>query len=127
MFKSKELTIVTVVIAVVVIIAATAGIAFAADQPDSEKGSNKLIARVAEILGISQDKLENAIKQASEELREQKRDSYFQKLIDEGRLTQGQVEEYKQWLEDRPDIPLPRTNRGACMPFCHDQRLPEAQ
>ena len=54
MWKSKKFIIITIVAAVVLLTAATAGIAFAADQQpgNDEAGQVKLMARVAEILGV---------------------------------------------------------------------------
>lgn len=127
MLKSKKFIIVAVVAVVAIIVGATAGIALAANPPETERGSNKLLARVAEILDIPQDRLVEAFKQASAELREQRRDAYFQNLIDEGKLTQQQVEEYKQWLQDRPDIPLPGLRRGPHKPFKFGLYSPETE
>jgi len=81
-----------------------------ADDEDRDGPVNSLLARVAEILDIDQDDLEDAFRQALEEQREQRqdemqaaRDARMQELIDQGVLTEEQSEEWQEWLESRPD------------------------
>ena len=80
-----------------------------------------MLARVVQILGIDQAKLTSAFKQAGSELRDER----FAKLVDDGKLTQEQVnqikaweaarpadpkadpEAFKAWMESRPDVPMP--------------------
>jgi len=114
MWKSKKFIIISIVAAVVVLAGATAGIAFAADEQPAnpDNGQVKLLARVAEILGIDQDKLESAFKQAAKEMAEQRLDQYLDKQVQDGNLTQDQADQYKQWLEAKPDIPLPGGSDG---------------
>ena len=77
---------------------------------DTANHRETLMARVAEILDIDQQDLEDAFEQALGELREQRqeemeagRDAHMQELIDEGVLTQEQVDEMQEWFESRPD------------------------
>jgi len=72
-----------------------------ADDEDRDGPVNSLLARVAEILDIDQDDLEDAFRQALEEQREQRqdemqaaRDARMQELIDQGVLTEEQSEEW---------------------------------
>ncbi len=128
MWKSKKFIIITAVVAVVILIGATAGVALAANAEDADREPGELLVRVAEILGIPQDDLVNAFKQASQELREQRRDQYFQKLVGEGELTEEQADEYRQWMESKPDVPLPAPHRMNRFPFRFNQLpLPETQ
>jgi hypothetical protein len=116
MWKSKKFMIIPVVAAVVVLSGATAGIVFAADEQQpalQERGQAKILERTAEILGIDQEELASAFKQAAKEAAEEKFDQRMAKLVEEGKLTQEQVEEYKQWLQDRPDIPFPGGSRNS--------------
>jgi len=81
-----------------------------ADTEDGDNPRSALMARVAEILGIDQTEVEEAFQQATEEQREQReaqmqaaRDAHIQSLIDEGVVTQEEVDEWEAWMESRPD------------------------
>ena len=73
------------------------------DTVQARRGA--LMTRVAEILNIDQQKLEDAFSQAQRELRKQYLESTLQELVNEGTLTQTEAEELKAWIEARPDIP----------------------
>ncbi|MCJ7515344.1 MAG: hypothetical protein MUO89_05190 [Dehalococcoidia bacterium] len=65
-----------------------------------------LIAQVAEILGIDQQKLEDAFKQAQGELPKETPEARLNELVANGTLTQQQADEIKAWMESKPaDIP----------------------
>ena len=81
-----------------------------ADDESSATPRGNLMARVAEILGLPQADVENAFEQAMGEQRDERqaktqaaRDARLQDLIDEGVLTQEQVDEWEAWLEAQPD------------------------
>jgi Asp-tRNA(Asn)/Glu-tRNA(Gln) amidotransferase B subunit len=76
------------------------------DKAPAQRGA--LLARVAAILNIDQQKLEDAFKQSLKELRTEALNSGLNKLVSEGTLTQAQANEIKAWLEAKPDIPLVR-------------------
>ncbi|MDO8578100.1 MAG: hypothetical protein Q7R50_02850 [Dehalococcoidales bacterium] len=99
--------------------------------------NDTLMARAAKILGIDQQKLQDAIKQARGDMQNEKLDKYLQNLIDQGKITQAQadkfkawwqsrptsaqttIQQYKDWMQARPtDVPLPRgfAGPGACGP-----------
>ena len=69
------------------------------------------MVRVAEILDIDQQELEDAFKQAMGEKCQEALDTRFQKMVEEGEMTQAQADEYKDWLQSRPDVPMPRSQR----------------
>jgi hypothetical protein len=84
--------------------------AVAADDEDSGGPHNAILARVAEILGIDQADVEDAFQQAVQEEREARiqqmeeaRQARIDALIDEGVLTQEDVDAWEEWLESRPD------------------------
>jgi hypothetical protein len=76
---------------------------------DEDSQSDSLIARVAEILGIDQQSVEDAFSQAREEMRDEALDEYLQNMVDEGTITEAQAAEYKDWLKSRPDMEEYRT------------------
>lgn len=94
------------VLIAVVLVAATAGIALA-QSPDGGAGPRgKMMARVAQILGIDQQKLENAFKQASKETRAEALDNWLKKLVTDGKINQQQADAFKAWVTARPaDVP----------------------
>lgn len=66
----------------------------------------KLSSRVAEILGIDAAQVESAMQQARQELADERVQAKLQRLVEAGRLTQEQADEYLEWFEDRPeDVP----------------------
>lgn len=107
MWKSKKFIVVAVLVAVV-LVASTAGVVLAQDQNAGAGPRQALLARVAKILGMDQQKLENAFKQAMGEQRAQLKETFeqkLQKLVADGKITQKQADDFKAWLKARPDIP----------------------
>jgi len=81
-----------------------------ADVEGNGAARGTVIARVAEILGIDQSDLEDTFKQAIQEERAQRqeemeaaREERIQALIDEGVVSQEEVDEWEAWMESRPD------------------------
>jgi signal transduction histidine kinase len=104
MKRIQKIVLATVLVAVM-LIASMPVIALA--QDDEAHGSpGALLTRVAEILNIDQEELENAVKQAQTGLREEALENRLEELIDEGTLTQEQADAYKAWIEARPDIQM---------------------
>jgi len=67
----------------------------------------KLFSRVAEILGIDEQQLIDAFKQARQEMIDEAFDKRLGKAVKRSRLTEEQAEEIKKWREARPEyLPL---------------------
>jgi hypothetical protein len=64
-----------------------------AQEPQEQKASRSFIARVAEILGIEQQKLSDAILQAHLQM--------IDEALKQGRITQEQADRMKQQIEGR--------------------------
>ena len=124
MWRSKKFVIIAVLTAVAlvgsisgVVLAQTGntdttqGKALLAGSANTTSGKT-LMARVAAILGIDQQKVEDAFAQAQREMRDEALDSYLQKLVDEGKITKEQADQYKQWWQARPDMPVQPGMRG---------------
>jgi hypothetical protein len=60
------------------------------------------LTRVAEILGITEETLEAAFKQASQELRADAFNRGLNTAVEQGRLTQEQADKIREKVEDRP-------------------------
>ncbi len=74
-----------------------------ADNPAS--GNNTMMARVAKILGIDQQKLTDAFTQASKEERQAALDNYLKAQVTAGKITQAQADQYKAWANSQPQMP----------------------
>lgn len=136
MWKSKKFIVIAALVAVV-LVAGTAGVVMAQDGNKGPGPRQALLEKVAQILGIPQQKLEDAFKKATEEARVQREAAFLenlQKLVTEGKLTQKQVEDFKTWLKAkpnvqpqvdafkawmkaRPELPLPKGQRPGPGPF----------
>src|SRR4030043_430323 len=96
--------VLAIVLVAIMLISSVPAIALAQEDETPER-RGALIAQVAAILGIDQQELENAMKQAQLELREGNLDTRLQELIADGTLTQQQANELESWLNARPDVP----------------------
>jgi DNA-binding HxlR family transcriptional regulator len=96
--------ILAIVLVAIMLISSAPAIALAQEDGTPER-RGALISQVADILGIDQQELENALKQAQMELREETLDTRLQELIADGTLTQEQANELESWINARPDVP----------------------
>jgi myosin heavy subunit len=103
MWRSKKFIIIVSVVAAIVLVGSLTGVALA--QTGSAGSSGKtLLARVAEILGIDQQKVEDAVAQAQSEMQNEALDNYLKNLVDKGTITQAQADQYKAWIQSKPDM-----------------------
>ncbi|MBN1160810.1 MAG: DUF2680 domain-containing protein [Dehalococcoidales bacterium] len=113
MWQNKKLIIIEVL--VVVLLVATLGIVAVARADDENTEQNQtctssLMEKVAEIYeantgtAIDAEALENAFLQAREQIRTQNRYQFLDKLVEMGKITQEQADEFEAWLEAKPNI-----------------------
>lgn len=107
MWKSKKFFLV-VVLAVVVLVGGAAGIVLAQTEEGDGSQPETLLARVAGILNIDQAELADAFAQARSEMRAEALDRYLQYQVDQGKITQDEADQYKEWWQARPDTSLPK-------------------
>jgi hypothetical protein len=109
MTKKRLIIISSVVAAVLVVMGLVGNAVFAADPTDNTSTSanpqNVLMAKVAGILGIEQANLEAAFTQAQKEIRSEAEANRMAKLVADGKITQEQADQYKAWIDSRPDVP----------------------
>ena len=138
MRKHKKVIFITLV--TVIVLATTLGmVAFAqADDQSANPTSshiNTLMDKVAAIYqqntgtAIDSAKLQEAFTQAQKELATEAQDLMWQKLIDEGKMTRQQVDDYKAWLNARPNMTTDEfkqwlESRPEGVPFGPGQRGP---
>ncbi len=116
MWRNKKL-ILMAVLATVLLGAIVGGVAFAQaqngdeSQPVDQRGA--LLDRVCQIyeqktgVAIDQHILKDSFVQAERELQAEALQNRLQKMVDDGRMTQEQADQYLQWWQSRPDVPLP--------------------
>jgi hypothetical protein len=90
------------------------------DKAPGERQRGELLGRVVEILGndaIDQDALKAAFAEAKGEMHQEALETRLAKLVDEGKITEDQADEYlkpdtpqfkeqlKEWRQARPDLP----------------------
>jgi predicted secreted protein len=102
----KGINIVLATVLVAVMLTTSLPFVALAQENEAPQRQNALIERVAEILGIGQQKLEDALKQARTESSKENLDARLQELIDNGTLTPQQADEIRTWLNARPDVPM---------------------
>ena len=95
--------IIPLVIAVVAVAVISFSIALAQGNKGGDSNTGKLAIRVAEILGLDTAVVDDAIKQAREELRDEAIQKKLNALVENGRLTQEQADEYLNWTQSKPD------------------------
>jgi len=97
------------------VLLASVGIAAVAHADDestdqTQNNTTSLMQEVAEIYQantgtpIDAKELENAFKQARNQHRIEIRYNCLDKLVEQGKITQEQADEFKAWLDSRPDI-----------------------
>ncbi len=104
MWRKKKFILIALLAATVLLVGSISGVALAQTGSTSGGSGETLLARVAAILGIDQQKVEDAFAQAQREMREEALDSYLKNLIDQGKITQEQADQYKVWSQSSPDM-----------------------
>ncbi|MFC1932984.1 hypothetical protein ACFLXU_05080 [Chloroflexota bacterium] len=107
MWRSKKF-IVIALLATVLLVGSIGGIALAADEEDSSQ-PDTILDRVAEILveegvDITSEQLEDAFTEAQSEMRDEAMKNRLQNLVDQGKLSQDEADEYLEWQQARPDV-----------------------
>jgi uncharacterized membrane protein len=110
MWRKRKWLIIAVLAAVIVLVAGIiGGVAYAQSSttptPSTiDTAKTGIMARVAEILGIDQQKLQDAFNQAQKEQADAALTARLDSLVKAGKMTQAQADHYKKWWESRPDV-----------------------
>ena len=86
---------------------------------DDDGASKGFAARVAEMLDLEEADVEAALEQARTDMLDEQLDAHINRLVERGVLTEEQAEEYRTWLDDRPDD-LPQLGGRGREPGRHD-------
>ena len=100
--RRRWLFIPLVAVALAFVITGGAAVAQSGDS-DSDSTVGKFAERVASILGLEASQVQDAMEQASTELKDERVQSKLDSLVEDGTITQEQADEYKTWWDERPD------------------------
>jgi len=124
--RKRKWFIPVVVLSIVLIGGVTGGVLAAADNSSSNTESqsqatdryqaflDKACAIYEENTGVAIDseQLKDALDQARSEIQDEALESRLQDLVDEGKITQEEADQYLEWWQSRPDIELPLPGLG---------------
>jgi Na+-transporting NADH:ubiquinone oxidoreductase subunit NqrC len=120
MWRKKKFIIIAV-LTMVVLAGILGGVAIAnADDQNTNQtqaDGTKLLDKVAEIyqkntnVAIDSQELQKAFTEARNQITTDARNQYFQKLVEDGKITQEQLDAYNKWMESRPSFPTDELNK----------------
>ena len=73
---------------------------------DGDSPYGTFASRVAAILGVDQAQVQDALDQAAREIQDEAIQNKLNRLVESGRLTQEQADEYLEWYLARPESGL---------------------
>jgi hypothetical protein len=111
MWRSKKLAIVAA-LALVVLAGSIGGAVVAQNGDDSqpEAQHEALLGRVCEIyqeksgVAIDQELLKDAFAEAQAEMRTEALQNRLESLVNEGKISEDEADQYLEWWQSRPDI-----------------------
>ena len=89
-------------VSVLAVVGVFAGIA--AQDGHGDGGKRSFAERVASILGLEAETVEDAFAQAKEEMADEWSDAYLAKLVEHGKLTQEEADAIVAWKDAKPDV-----------------------
>ena len=111
MKKRLSILLIGTAVSIVAVVGAFAGIA-AAQTSEDDGDSQTFVQRVAAILGIEPDDLDDAMQQVKDELHSERRDAKFAELVENGALTQEEADAIEEWQDSKPEIEFNLVDRG---------------
>ena len=115
MWRSKKFLL-AMVLAVVALVGSIGGVALAQTGTDDSQPAAQheaLLDKVCAIyeqntgVAINSEELQKAFAQARSEMQDEALNNFLKGLVDEGKITQEQADQYKTWLESKPDVDVP--------------------
>ena len=92
--------------AAVILLGIFGGIAAAQWQEEDKtiRGPDTLISKMAEILGIDEDRVEQAFKQAASETRGERMKNHLATLVETRKITQEQANHKFEWMKENSGL-----------------------
>ena len=125
MLKSKKVVLLSAVAIAMLIGGIAAGVTLAQSGNGNETQANtryeELLNKVASIyqqntgVTIDPQQLETAFTQAQKQMESEALQTWLQNLVTQGKITQAQADQYLQWWNSKPDVPLLGLPRGEGM------------
>ncbi len=120
MWRSRKL-VMAAILAVVVLVGSIGGVVLAADgdediQPEAQFGA--ILERISAIYqektgtALDTEALKDALEQVQSEMRTAAMQEWLQSMVDAGKITQEQADEYLEWQQAKPDVPFGFGQRG---------------
>jgi hypothetical protein len=124
MRRSKKFVLATA-LAAVVLVGSITGVVLAQNGDDSQPQARHgaLLERVCAIyedntgVAIDPEALKDAFAQAQREMRAEAVRNRLQSLVGEGKITQDEADQYLEWWQSKPDVPLIFRFRERCGPL----------
>ena len=99
-------------LAALLVTGAIAGTAFAQSESDDDSSPvSRFVEILADKLGVGEEELETALEETKEELQAERKAAWEQQLrdklaamVEEGKITQEQADEYLDWYLDPPEL-----------------------
>ena len=110
----KKRLVVISVTAALILLGIFGGIAAAQGQEEDKtiRGPDTLISKMAEILGIDEDRVEQAFKQAVSETRDERMKDHLARLVETGKITQEQADHKFERMTENPGFWKKRSSFG---------------
>ena len=70
---------------------------------DEQRPGQEIISRAAEILGIDEETVGNAFRQATQEMMTERHQERLQNAVENGLITEEEAAEIQAWFDSRPD------------------------
>jgi hypothetical protein len=121
--RSKKFIILTV-LGTMVLVGSITGVVLAQNGDDSQPGvgPEALLERACTIyedntgVAIDPEALKDALAQAQSEMRAEALQNRLQSLVEQGKLTQEQADQYLEWWQEKPDVTAEFGFRGPGFP-----------
>jgi hypothetical protein len=82
----------------------TTSVVTASDASDNQTSPyDTFVSKVADKLGLDEDTVATAMKEARQEMMDEALAERLQKAVDEGRITQEQADQISEWMKSRPE------------------------
>ena len=116
MWKNKKVVLLAALAVAILIGSVAAGVTLAQSGNGNSTQANtryeELLNKVATIyqqntgVTIDPQQLETAFTQAQKQMQSEALQTWLQKLVSEGEITQTQADQYLQWWNSKPDVPI---------------------